>query len=111
MRDVGQKVSGYACQCIIMYYYVSKLQLYCQGSWEKNIIERLHNVKASQRKRHLSDSSTPKAKRGRPKQQSLLLTRYPPLTDTASDDVVTSRDIDALHKELEKSNTQKENIH
>ncbi len=80
------------------------------GFLGKKIIERLHNVKASQRKRHLSDSSTPKAKRGRPKTQSLLLTRYPPLTNMAGDDIVMSRDFDALHKELEKSNPRKEKI-
>jgi len=64
------------------------------------------------KKRPLSDdgASTPKSKRGRPKQQSLVLTRYPPLRDTADDSITISRNIAALQKELERDNPRKETV-
>lgn len=83
-----------------------------QGSWEKKIIERVHNVSATMKKRPVSDDgeSTPKAKRGRPRQQSLVLTRYPPLRDTADDSITRSRNAAALKKELEKDTPRKETV-
>ena len=83
-----------------------------QGSWEKKIIERVHNVNATMKKRPLSDdgSSTPKSKRGRPRQQSLVLTRCPPLRDTNDDSVTVSRNVAALQKELERESPRKETV-
>jgi len=82
-----------------------------QGSWEK-IIEHVHNVNATMKKRPLGDdgASTPKSKCGRPRQQSLVLTCYPSLWDTADDSVTISRNIEALQKELERDNSQKETV-
>ena len=51
---------------------------------------------------------TPKSKRGRPKKKTLLLTRYPPLRDTADDSITVSRNMLLLQKELEKENPRKE---
>lgn len=47
------------------------MYLLAQGSWEKKIIECVHNINATAKKRPLSDdeSGTPKLKRGRPKQK------------------------------------------
>ena len=82
-----------------------------QGSWEK-IIERVHNVNATMKKRPLHDdgASIPKSKRGRPRQQSLVLTFYPSLRDTADDSVTISQNIEALQKELERDNPRKETV-
>jgi len=79
-----------------------------QGSWEKRIIERVHNS----RKRAASDcddptdTSTPKAKRGRPKMQSVL-NRYPPLTLHEDPDGTSQ---DALDKQLERPTPKKESV-
>lgn len=64
------------------------------------------------KKRPLSDDgdSTPKPKRGRPRQQSLVLTRYPPLRDTADDSVTILRNIAALQKELERDSPRKDSV-
>lgn len=82
-----------------------------KGSWEKKLIERVHNVNAASKKRSLSDESgQPSAKRGRPKQKSPILTRYPPLKDTADDSITVTRNLEALHKEIEKNNPNKEKV-
>ena len=74
-------------------------------------MERVHNVKAQSKKRVLSDESgTPSAKRGRPKNRSLILTRYEPLKGTADDSITVQRNLNTLHKELEKSNPSKERV-
>ena len=59
------------------------------------------------KKRPLSDdeASTPKSKRGRPRQHSLVLARYPPLRDTI---VTISQNVAALQKELERDSPRKE---
>ena len=57
---------------------------------------------------HNEVDQTPKSKRGRPKKKNLLLTRYPPLRDTADDSVTVSRNILLLQKELQKENPRKE---
>lgn len=64
------------------------------------------------KKRPLGDDgdSTPKSKRGRPRQQSLVITRYPPLRDTADDSVTTSCNVAALQKELERDSPRKETV-
>ena len=82
MRDVGLKVSGYVSYCVCVSACENWIMsLLPQGSWEKKIIERVHNVNATLKKRPASDDgdSTPKPKRGRPRQHSMVLTRYPPL--------------------------------
>ena len=56
------------------------------------------------------ESSTPSSKRGRPRQQSLTFTRYPPLKDTADDSITVSRNLEALHKEIQKGNPNKEKV-
>jgi len=79
-----------------------------QGSWEKRIIERVHNS----RKRAASDcddptdTSTPKAKRERPKMQSVL-NRYPSLTLHEDPDGTSQ---DALDKQLERPTPKKESV-
>ena len=64
------------------------------------------------KKRPLHDdgASIPKSKRGRPRQQSLVLTFYPSLRDTADDSVTISWNIEALRKELERDNPRKETV-
>lgn len=91
MHDTGHKVSGY-------------------GSWEKKIIERVHNVRSRKRSRGENDFSPPALKRGRPRQQSTTLTRYPPLKDTGDDSITTSRNLEALHKEIKKDNPSREKV-
>ena len=79
-----------------------------QGSWEKKILERIHNVNSGSKRRHLSgELETPKAKRGRPKQDALLV-RYPPLRETDNDDVAAARNLQKLHKELMEARPKKE---
>lgn len=87
----------------------SMLTVISQGSWEKKIIKRVHNVNATLKKEPLRDDGdgTPKPKWGRPRQQSLVLTRYPPLRDTAAYSITTSRNIAALPKELSRDSPQK----
>ena len=82
-----------------------------QGSWEKKIIERIHNITSSTRKRQPSNDleSTPKAKRGRPKQASIL-SRYPPMKDVGDDDLVVSRNHAKLEKEMKEGRPRKEVI-
>ena len=67
------------------------------GSWEKKILERIHNVTNVNLKRELvgSEEEAPVAKRGRPKQVAKI-TRYPPLKDTGEgdDDVTIQRNYD-----------------
>ena len=71
-----------------------------QGSWEKKIIEKVHNLKA-RTKRPSDGEGTPKAKRGRPK-VSLVLTRYPPMRDFGDDDIAMERNLQQLKMELDK---------
>lgn len=78
-----------------------------QGSWEKKILERIHNVNSGSKRRHLSgELETQKAKRGRPKQDALLV-RYPPLRET-DNDVAAARNLQKLHKELMEARPKKE---
>ena len=70
------------------------------------MIERVHNVAARKRPQSDNGESTPKSKRGRPK-QSLALTRYPPLKDTGDDDVTLGRNIELLRKELDSQRPRK----
>lgn len=67
-------------------------------------------MKATKKRPRVDDSTGPPTKRGRPKQRSLTLTRYPPLRDTANDNITLSRNLDVLHKEMEKENTSKEKM-
>lgn len=63
------------------------------------------------RKRSLpSDQDSTPAKRGRPRKQSLIFTRYPPLKDTADDDITLARNLDSLHKEIQKDNPNREKV-
>ena len=71
-----------------------------QGSWEKKLIEKVHNLK-SRTKRPSDGEDTPKPKRGRPK-VSPMLTRYPPIRDLGDDNVSVERNVEQLKKELEK---------
>ena len=77
-----------------------------QGSWEKKLIEKVHNLK-SWTKRPSDGEDTPKSKRGRPK-VSPMLTRYPPIRDLGDDDVSVERNVEQLKKELEKCKPRKE---
>lgn len=67
----------------------------------------MHNLKARNKRPATDGESTPKAKRGRPK-QSLVLTRYPPMKHVGDDEVSVSRNTQLLHKELEKDKPRKE---
>lgn len=80
-----------------------------KGSWEKKIIDRIHNTRSSKRLRDDSDGSP--RKKGRPK-GSVLLNRYPPVrVDTEFADTATDeRNKRALQKELERDHPRKEHI-
>ena len=81
-----------------------------QGSWEKKIIDRVHNVSKSHKKRPCDDvEGTPKTKRGQGKSAGVL-TRYPPICTLKEgyDHVALSRDLNALQKEMEKERPRKE---
>ena len=84
-----------------------------QGSWEKKILERIHNVTSGIRKRQLTSLETeaPVAKRGRPKMVPKA-TRYPPLSDTGcgDDDITIQRNHDKLQKEVAEKTPRKEVI-
>lgn len=78
------------------------------GSWENKLIERVHNVAKSSKKRSCESTSTPPAKRGRPpKFEDPMLQRYPPvqLSDTCTDD---GNATEALSRELEKDKPRKD---
>ena len=84
-----------------------------QGSWEKKVLERIHNVASGNRKRQLAgaEAETPVAKRGRPKIVPKT-TRYPPLRDAGyeDDDITIHRNHEKLQKELAEKNPKKEII-
>lgn len=67
-------------------------------------------MRAKKRSRFDSDGDAPSAKRGRPRQQSTILTRYPPLKDTGDDDITLSRNLDALRKEIRKDHPNRERV-
>ena len=83
-----------------------------QGSWEKKLIERVHNVRSAQvRKRPPPDGDASTPKKGRPK-SSAILGRYPTLevNDIGNDDVANARNLNLLQKELERDKPRKETI-
>ena len=67
-------------------------------------------MKADSHKRHMEPEieGTPKKKRGRPKKQNLE-DRYPPMKGLSDDHITLSRNTSALHKELEKKTTKRNN--
>lgn len=77
---------------------------FTQGSWEKKLIERVHNVAKAGRKRSTT-STLPPAKRGRPKSDNPILKRYPPLRMTEE---VDENDVQALQVELAKDKPRKD---
>ncbi|XP_019858453.1 PREDICTED: uncharacterized protein LOC109586683 [Amphimedon queenslandica] len=89
MKDKGQAVSGY-------------------GSWERKIIDRIHNVSVSVKRKETNESSdAPVSKRGRPK-STTLASRYPPLQHDFSDDTSFNRNIDKIKSEMCMSNPRKQ---
>jgi len=78
-----------------------------QGSWEKKLIEKVHNLRGRMKRLNEDGNSTPKAKRGRPK-VSCILTRYPPMRDTGDDDITAERNLQQLAKELQKEKPRRE---
>ena len=104
-----------------------------QGSWEKKLIDKIHNLKSRRKRPAVCDEdNTPKAKRGRPR-TSLIMTRYPPgklvdgvyilllvvlhvhvcllvVRSTEDDDVATYRNREELKKELQRERPRKEII-
>lgn len=86
-------------------YYISLFK----GSWEKKIIERVHNVRSTCAKKRSSmdeGQGTP-VKKGRPRGMSLL-NRYPPLPEGDNDDASTQRNVNALKKEMERERPRKD---
>ena len=79
-----------------------------QGSWEKKLIERVHNV-AKTGKRSCSDPTTSASKRGRPK-DAPLMQRYPPLPCVDDEIHENEKEEQALKKELQKEKPRKEVI-
>ena len=77
---------------------------FTQGSWEKKLIERVHNVAKAGRKRSTT-SAVPPAKRGRPKSDNPILKRYPPLRMTEE---IDENDVQALQVELAKDKPRKD---
>lgn len=83
------------------------------GSWEKMIIEKIHNLRARNAAKRANaedsglDTPKPKRARGRPKLSSVL-TMYPPLKDTIADEVSIERDFTKLRKEVEKESPKKD---
>lgn len=82
-----------------------------QGSWEKKIVERVHNVRsASLRKRPSTEDAEIPRKRGRPKS---CMSRYPPLSDICAegnDDVCNERNLQMLCREMERDKPRKEHV-
>ena len=80
-----------------------------KGSWEKKIIERVHNVRSACAKKRPSvdEAQGTPVKRGRPKGTSLL-NRYPPLPEGMNDAASYQRNIAALQREMEKERPKKD---
>lgn len=72
-------------------------------------MEHIHNVNSSTRKRQPSGgtNTTPKAKRGRPKQSSIM-TRYPSLMDVDDDEVTINRNYTKLQREVAEDRPKKD---
>ena len=88
--------------------------LYClcfQGSWEKKLIDRVHNMRSSLKRSVGEDAAASPCKRGRPK-GTLLLNRYPPVRVEGDyvDSVTNERNMKALVKELERDHPRKDHI-
>lgn len=84
---------------------------FVQGSWEKKIVERVHNVRSSCARKRLSSQTefTTSAKRGRPKSSSTVC-RYPPLATTENDEISDDRHHQMLSREMEREKPRKENV-
>lgn len=82
-----------------------------QGSWEKKLIERVHNVQSSSgRKRSPLSEELPvsRSKRGHPKATSHA--RYPHIDVLENDEASNQRNVKELNKELQRGNPRKEII-
>ena len=88
----------------LIVYCATQSRLCIQGSWEKKLIERVHNVAKAGKKR-ASQSSAPSAKRGRPKQENPIFQRYPAVEFGQHAD---ENQVQALQKELEKEKPRKD---
>lgn len=83
--------------------------LFSQGSWEKKLIERVHNVRStSARKRLPDDVPASKSKRGRPKTTSQK--RYPILGIPGNDEASDGRNVRELDKEMKREHPRKDNV-
>lgn len=80
--------------------------IFLQGSWEKKLIERVHNCCKSSKKRVGAELDAPPVKRGRPKKEDPIFKRYPPLLDVDVDE----EKVEALQLEMEKEKPRKDVI-
>lgn len=111
MKDSGTSVTGYVS--FSQHYYVKPACFIFfstfQGSWEKKLIERVHNVQSSSgRKRSPLSEELPvsRSKRGHPKATSHA--RYPHIDVLENDEASNQRNVKELNKELQRGNPRKE---
>ena len=104
MKDSGMTTSDYVSlanitfSCFVIY---KEFLFNLKGSWEKKLIECVHNVRSSSgRKRSLpEDLPASQCKRGRPKASSH--SRYPVLGIPENDEACDGRNVKELEKELQ----------
>lgn len=78
-----------------------------KGSWERKIIDRVHNTKRRAQGPAVGAPQTKRVDRGRPKMYSVL-SRYPPISGMSVDEVSVSRNIDKMKSEMKSSNPKKQ---
>ena len=91
--------------------FITLVIVFSKGSWEKKIIDRVHNMRAASKRLANDDAGSSPSKRGRPK-GSLLQRHYPPLNIDAdfSDTSTNERNLKVLSKELERDTPRKDII-
>ena len=79
-----------------------------QGSWEKKLIERVHNVAKTGKRGPIDEAELEsRPKRGRPKSVHSLLYRYPPVNAEVTG---SEEDEEALQKEAGNEKPRKEMV-
>ena len=86
-----------------MYVYVTFKLL--QGSWEKKLIDRVHNTRDRKRSGTNDGLTTPPAKRGQPRVLTVL-SRYPPLS--MEGDIDVERNEQAISQEIGRETPRKD---
>lgn len=108
MKDEGASVSGYVGY---YNYYYKHNYLHCcflKGSWEKKLIDRVHNTKGSAKRKAVGKpEGSREPKRGRPRMSQTLL-RYPPISVSSIDECTVEAHIQKIKAEMERQSPRKQ---